>query len=77
LRRVINVGIVKKILYSKEDLQDVIKLSSRLWLVMVLEPTNLFDGDGRLPRLFFIQNGKADSARWVYVRVEERWRELA
>jgi hypothetical protein len=33
---------------------------------------DLLDCDGRLPTFLFIQDGEADSARWVNIWVEER-----
>ncbi len=43
----------------------------------VLNPNQaLFDGNGRPPTLFFVENGEANGARRIDVGVEERWHEL-
>jgi hypothetical protein len=38
---------------------------------------DLLDGDSRLPCIFLVQDGQADSAGGVNVGVEERWDEFA
>lgn len=56
-------------------------LSRRLWIRVVEEildsQQDLLDGDSWLPRLFFVQDAKTDSARRVDIRVEKRRNELA
>lgn len=37
----------------------------------------LFDRDRGFPTLLFVKNGEAHRAGWIYVRMEQRWRELA
>jgi hypothetical protein len=44
----------------------------------VLNPNqDLFDGNGRTPTLFFVEDGEANGARRIDVGVEERWHEFA
>lgn len=38
---------------------------------------NLLYGDRRFPALLFVQDRQADRARWINIRVEERWDKFA
>lgn len=78
-----DVRVVQEILDTKHDLEarrtNRTVQESASWTEATLQmvKTYLLDGDSRLPRLLLIENGQADRARWVDVRVEERGREFA
>jgi hypothetical protein len=58
-----------------------VSLGWRVWVRIVQEilhsEKDLFDGDRWLPALFLIQDGQADCARGIDIRVEERGYEFA
>lgn len=58
-----------------------IGLGRRVWIWVIQQvlhaKQDLLDGDGRLPALLLVQDGQADCAGGVDVRVEERRDEFA
>ena len=65
LRGIIHVGVVEQFLDTEQHLQA--RQQMRMY---ARTSADLFDCNCRFPRLLFVENGQANSARWVYVGVE-------